>query len=882
MLSGVTDMSKIEKFIYKDGVLLKSNLFSALDRMLSKKVTYIHGPSGFGKTTAISFWIRKNNYTENTVWLDLTKNENTQDNLLQFLTISLEKYLEMCITADVDNHGNAMDLGFGRLSKIMEEISKTKKHFFIVVDNLETLKERNLFETTLNKHTFIPSSIHFILISKTRQLTGLSELKLNDSFLEIGPSLLKFNEEEIEFYINTVHELNLDSEALNSIKCFCDGWPSILKLIILSIKETNSIKYSVNINNYYINDYLERKVFGVLDNSTRDFMLKTSILSSLNYELCSSIAEDANIHEHIDFLYKSDFLVGCKVNEGLRYNDLIVSFLRNKLFKHESLIAKKLYLSAADWCEKNSLFDDAVEYYLKAEDYSSCLSILEKYAVTFLSKGFEYDKFINLVEKLPKDQLFKSPLVVIYYSTFLALSGKLDREESLLFIKGINLDSELFKDFRSEVLTARLVNSAVRLDLDYGLSLIRNSKLPEPSVSIFSEIYNAISLEIYFFAGDFNAARSYYKKYIDCLNHNHSIFFYFVSEFIFSAMTFLSGDLYASEKLCLNNLNTLDDSNKSLNCVKYSFSLLLSYIYYELNNIEKSLYYVNEAVNITKHNINSYTDLILENSMFCCIYLCNNQLDKALISSDKMRIFTSEYKNLPALSFLHIYDAVILLDKMNKFDTAKELVLKYSSGNQSKKYFAYESLYFSKIFILYKENKLEEALILLNNMKDSIINSERISSRIQYLILLSMVNYKYGLKENALLDLKGALELGQQHYYCRIFLNHMNYIGDILKYLDIADITLYKPRSFKLPETISDNIKPKEITEFNEYKTKTDLSQRENQVLQLVADGLSNQEISEKIYVTESTVKKHINSIFTKLNVKNRAQAIKIYNNYSF
>ncbi len=54
------------------------------------------------------------------------------------------------------------------------------------------------------------------------------------------------------------------------------------------------------------------------------------------------------------------------------------------------------------------------------------------------------------------------------------------------------------------------------------------------------------------------------------------------------------------------------------------------------------------------------------------------------------------------------------------------------------------------------------------------------------------------------------------------------------------------------------------------------LSKREYQVLQEVAMGLSNQEIANKLFVSESTIKTHVSSLLVKLNAKRRTQAIQV------
>ena len=57
---------------------------------------------------------------------------------------------------------------------------------------------------------------------------------------------------------------------------------------------------------------------------------------------------------------------------------------------------------------------------------------------------------------------------------------------------------------------------------------------------------------------------------------------------------------------------------------------------------------------------------------------------------------------------------------------------------------------------------------------------------------------------------------------------------------------------------------------------KLDISDREYEVLQKISEGLSNKEIAEHLFVTESTVKTHVSSLLVKLNAKRRTQAIQI------
>jgi ATP/maltotriose-dependent transcriptional regulator MalT len=56
---------------------------------------------------------------------------------------------------------------------------------------------------------------------------------------------------------------------------------------------------------------------------------------------------------------------------------------------------------------------------------------------------------------------------------------------------------------------------------------------------------------------------------------------------------------------------------------------------------------------------------------------------------------------------------------------------------------------------------------------------------------------------------------------------------------------------------------------------KLGLSKREHQILQLISEGLSNQQMAAQLYISENTIKKHISNLFLKLDVERRTEAVK-------
>ena len=85
---------------------------------------------------------------------------------------------------------------------------------------------------------------------------------------------------------------------------------------------------------------------------------------------------------------------------------------------------------------------------------------------------------------------------------------------------------------------------------------------------------------------------------------------------------------------------------------------------------------------------------------------------------------------------------------------------------------------------------------------------------------------------------------------------------------------VFKPKPQVIEKEIFTNL-PQPLEIDKEQLTKLGISKREYEILQLINDGLSNQQIAEKLFVSENTVKKHISNLFFKMDVERRTEAIK-------
>ncbi|HWR61831.1 MAG TPA: response regulator transcription factor, partial [Clostridia bacterium] len=102
--------------------------------------------------------------------------------------------------------------------------------------------------------------------------------------------------------------------------------------------------------------------------------------------------------------------------------------------------------------------------------------------------------------------------------------------------------------------------------------------------------------------------------------------------------------------------------------------------------------------------------------------------------------------------------------------------------------------------------------------------------------------------------------------------------GYILKDSDSASFfkairDAYNGESYIQPKLAADLIKEFNKPRGSRIKKENELTQREYEVIALIADGLNNKDIAERLYISEKTVKNHVSNIFRKINVSDRTQA---------
>jgi LuxR family transcriptional regulator, maltose regulon positive regulatory protein len=180
--------------------------------------------------------------------------------------------------------------------------------------------------------------------------------------------------------------------------------------------------------------------------------------------------------------------------------------------------------------------------------------------------------------------------------------------------------------------------------------------------------------------------------------------------------------------------------------------------------------------------------------------------------------------------------------------------------------------------LLHAQGRHREALALLEELGETAEAAGRTGDLIEILALQALALWAGSKKERAVSILAGALALAEPEGYVRTFVDEGAPIGDLLSetlearqsgHLDAAGRISVSYLARLLAAVAQEATAPAA-----DERLPDPLSERELEVLALIASGKSNQEIAAKLFVSTSTVKTHINRLYRKLGARSRTQAI--------
>ncbi|MFN8577623.1 MAG: LuxR C-terminal-related transcriptional regulator [Candidatus Sericytochromatia bacterium] len=845
----------------KGNELYREKLINYIDDIVNQyDVVLINAPAGYGKTTSIISWIESKS-KNNVSWISLDKFDNKLRNFLINLlesNSSLDKSIFYNYEKEISSNKYE-----DYILSIIEEFSKFQKLMYLIIDDLHIIESSEVYEAINYFIHNLPSNLKLIFLSRNNPKNiSFSSLKRKNNYFELTYSKLLFNNKDLSCFLSNIQ--GISDNNIDLILKRTEGW--IFSIQVLSIfldKKENKLDFINNFSgkNKDIKDFLINEVVEKLDDKVKDFLLKTSFLDVFNYELANNIVGIDNSYEIIDYLIDNNlFIISLDHNnDWFRYHDLFSEFLLSIFEQRYSNKIHDFYIKTADWYKSKGDFDKSIKYASLIKNYDYIIEIIEN---NFKKMFFEKKMFklLDWLNNIPLDILIKYPSPYLHYAriiTFFTSSNKIFEIERLInkfeyFYKDIKLSNETLKflyyvkscnelmkkDYEKlKVNIDKMSIYTEKTDYDY---LARINSLLGDYYLINYELDKAI--DVFTSASDFFYKSGNYYNHIYCLIH--------------SSNTFLKkGKLKKSLEQTLKAINIIDSS--SIKGITLVYNNLI-YIYYMFDDINLFNKCIDDVINKT-NNETLFLDTKVILYTIIGLKIRMNLFEDVDFYINKLIDFHKKYK--------------ISIDNriMNSLNIRKEIRQKnyYNCNNFINEYsYIYKLNSFKQVEPLFLLS-LIESLIFTKNLHDAqnLIDkclkeyNNFIPTLIEIYLLKVLVFYKKKNINEATNYIKKALALGEEENIVRIFRDSFKDIHQLIldTLNDKSNISFNYINNIKA----SFNVKGKNI-----------LTDRELEILKLISEDLSNEQISKKLDITLHTVKAHIGHIFRKFGIKNRNQAI--------
>lgn len=354
-----------------------------LAQALGARLILVRAPAGFGKTTAMR-QLREQFVGAGlaTAWLTLDAADSDAPRLLRSLGCALH-----LLDADAPSAFSAPPDALA----LLQALAREDRPFALFLDDFELLQGEAVTALVRQIAEQLPARAHLVIGSRTLPELGLGRLRARGQLLEIDAGLLRFSLAEAEEFFR-LRGLPLPREALAQLWRKTEGWAGALWLASLALERHGAPDEFVarfSGSDRAVADYLAEDVLARQPPEVRDFLLRTSILRTLEAPACAALVPQVDGLAMLERLAAAHlFLAPTETGaQSWRYHSLFADFLRAQLAREQPDRLAQLHLAASGWYESQQRPVPAIEHALEGGDPPHALHLLERHAEDLLAQG---------------------------------------------------------------------------------------------------------------------------------------------------------------------------------------------------------------------------------------------------------------------------------------------------------------------------------------------------------------------------------------------------------------------------------------------------------------------------------------------------------------
>jgi LuxR family transcriptional regulator, maltose regulon positive regulatory protein len=792
------------------------------------------------------------------------------------------------------------------LTILLNEFATIVDGFVLVLDDYHVIDAAAVDDALTFLLEHLPPQVHLIIATREDPRLPLARLRARGQLTELRAADLRFTLSEAAEFLNRVMGLDLSAGEIAAVEARTEARIAGLQLAALSMRGREDVPGFIEAfagDNRYVLDYLVEEVLQRQPARVRSFLLRTSILERLSGPLCDAVTDQEESGALLGDLERGNMFVVPLDDrrQWYRYHHLFADVLQAHLMAEQPDQVTTLHRKASEWFEHNGSPADAIRHVLAAEDFGRAADLIEL-AWPAMRRSRQEATLLGWLKALPDELLRRRPVLDVAYAHVLLATGKFEGVEHRLgdaerwleatsdvrarpitpSAEMVVVDDEAFRRLPGTIAIARAGLTLARGDVPGTVKYAQRALdlAPEDDLLTRGGAAGFLGL-VYWTSGDLEAAHRTYAAGMASLQRAGNISDAINGAIALAAIRIAQGRLREAMRTYELALQLATEHGNPVLQGTADIYVGMSELEREYNDLHTATQHLLKSKEQGEHTgfpQNRYRWCVamarlrevqgdLEGALGMLqeaerLYMSDFSPNVRPIAALKARVWVAQGKLGKALGWarergLSAHDDLSYLREFEHITMARVILARYKSDRE--------------------ERPIHKAMGLLERLLQAAEEGGRTGRVIEILVVRVLAHEALGERPSALVPLERALPLAEPEGYVRIFVDEGRPMARLLT--DAAsrgimpDYTARLLAAFEAEEhksAVGSHLSHAPL----DQSLIEPLSQRELEVLQLIAQGLSNREIGERLFLAVITVKGHNRNIFRKLQVRRCTEAV--------
>ena len=845
-----------------------------------RKLTLISAPAGFGKTTLVSEWVA--GCGRPIAWLSLDDGDNDPTRFLTYLVAALQTLALSQV------EGLAPSVGAGvlaalrspqpppaeaLLTALINEITTLPERFVLVLDDYHLIEAKPVNDALAFLVEHLPPQMHLVIATREDPQLPLPRLRVRSQLTELRAADLRFTPSEAADFLNQVMGLSLSAENIAALEARTEGWIAGLQLAAISTQghqNATSFIRSFTGSHHFVPDYLIEEVLQQQSERIQTFLLRTSILDRLCGPLCDAVLDSPSAsgqetagQETLEYLERANLFIVPLDNERrwYRYHHLFGELLQQRLLQRlrQSVASApvdggrgvaELHVRASAWYEANGLEVEDFHHAAAANDVERAERLISGRGMPLHHRS-TVNAILDWLGSLPKPVKDARPSLWVRSATLSLVAGQTTGVEEWLQSAEAGFEAAGLlaePDGRTQDLLGQIACARATLALTHyqpetmivqahrALAYLDPNDLPFRFTAFWSLSYAHLLL------GDRAAALRAATEAVAISQASGDSFSTMLAADTLGGVQEMENDLHAAAETYQGLLRLMGDHPQPNAC---EAQLGLARIYYEWNDLDAADQHGRQSLQLARQYDEAIDRFVVAEVFLARLKLAQGDVAGAatmLAQADQSAHQQNFVARLPEIAAAQ----VLVLLRQGNLAAAARLAHAYP-------------LPISQARVLLAQGDASAALDVLEPLRQQMEAKGWQDERLKVLVLQAVALHAAALnadseKDKAVQVLCDALALAQPGGFIRLFVDEGSPMARLLSEAAARGVMPdYIGKLLAAFQGVTND--EGQTTGLSSAVTRSDpsslvepLSQRELEILQLIAQGLSNREIQRAAF----------------------------------